>query len=121
MHAENIENVKAVLNTLESFHLLSGLTVNRNKTMLMIFGCKKSDPQMCEQLGIKWCTNFKLLGLWFDQTLEDMNINYDLAKKKVLAVANSWCNRYVSVYGKVCVVKTLMLPKLTHIATHKAN
>ena len=38
-------------------------------------------------------------------------------KKKVLAVANSWRNRYVSVYGKVCVVKTLMLPKLTHIAT----
>ena len=117
VHSENIENVKEVLNTLECFRLLSGLTVNHGKTMLSIFGCKDSDPQMCEQLGIKWCTNFKLLGLWFDQTLEDMNTNYDLAKKKVLAVANSWRNRYVSVYGKVCVVKTLMLPKLTHIAT----
>ena len=72
---------------------------------------------MSKQLGIKWCTNCKLLRLYFDQTLEDMNINYDLAKKKVLAVANSWRNRYVSVYGEVCVVKTLMLPKLTHIAT----
>ena len=72
---------------------------------------------MCEQLGIKWCTNFKLLGLMFDQTLDYMNSNYDLDKKKVLAVANSWRNRYVSIYGKVCVAKTLMLPKLTHIAT----
>ena len=37
--------------------------------------------------------------------------------KKVLAFANSWRNRYVSVYGKVCVVKTLILSKLTCIAT----
>ena len=81
VHSENIENVKAVLDTLECFRLLSGLTVNRGKTMLSIFGCKESYPQMCEQLGIKWCTNFKLLGLWFDRTLEDMNTNYDLAKK----------------------------------------
>ena len=46
-----------------------------------------------------------------------MNSNYNLTKKEVLAVANSWRNCYVSVYGKVCVAKTLMLPKLTHIAT----
>ena len=82
VHSENIENVKAVLDTLESFRLLSGLTVNRGKTMLTIFGCKDTDPLLCDKLGIKWCTNFKLLGLWFDQTLEDMNTNYDLAKKR---------------------------------------
>ena len=81
VHAENKKNIKAVLETLENFRILSGLTVNRGKTMLTIFGCKENDPQLCEQLGIKWCTNFKLLGLWFDQTLEDMNTNYDLAKK----------------------------------------
>ncbi len=117
VHSENTKNVKAVLDTLENFRQLSGLTVNRGKTMLTIFGCKETDVSLCKQLGIKWCTEFKLLGLWFDQTLENMNTNYDLAKKKVLAIANSWRNRYVSVYGKVCVVKTLMLPKLTHIAT----
>ena len=44
-------------------------------------------------------------------------MNYEKAINKVKAVANSWRNRYVSIYGKVCVVKTLMLPKLTHIAT----
>ena len=29
--------------------------------------------------------------------------------------------RYVSVYGKVCVVETMMLPKLKHIATALPN
>ena len=85
--------------------------------MLTVFGNRDDDSLLCEELGIKWCTRFKLLGIWFDQTLDDMMINYDKAKKKVKDVANSWRNRYVSVYGKVCVVKTLMLPKLTHIAT----
>ena len=67
-NSENMKNVNAVLDTLENFCLLSGLTVNRGKTMLTIFGCKDTDPHLCYELGMKWCTNFKLLGLWFDKT-----------------------------------------------------
>ena len=68
-HTQNANNVSVVLETLESFCLLSGLKVNRGKTMLTIFGNKDTDPTLCEELRIKWCTKFKLLGLWFDQTL----------------------------------------------------
>ena len=50
-----------------------------------------------------------------------MDINYKIAKSRVKAVTNSWINRYISVYGKVCVAKTLMLPELTHIATVLPN
>ena len=78
--------------------------------MLTVFGNKEDDSLLCEDLGIKWVTSFKLLGIHFDQTLENMVVNYENAIKKVKAVTNSWKNRYVSVYGKVCVVKTLMLP-----------
>ena len=46
-----------------------------------------------------------------------MNTNYDITMSKVKAVANSWRNRYVSVNRKVCVVKALMLNKLTQIVT----
>ncbi|MCP3679187.1 MAG: hypothetical protein GY782_02550, partial [Gammaproteobacteria bacterium] len=118
---ENFNNINSVLTTLEEFRVLSGLKVNRGKTMLTIFGCKQSNTELCKDLGIKWCTEFKLLGLLFDQNLENMEKNYSLAKTKVQAIANSWKNRYVSVYGKVCVIKTLMLPKLTHIATVLPN
>ncbi|MCP3679804.1 MAG: reverse transcriptase family protein, partial [Gammaproteobacteria bacterium] len=118
---DNFNNINSVLTTLEEFRVLSGLKVNRGKTMLTIFGCKQSNTQLCKDLGIKWCTDFKLLGLLFDQNLENMEKNYLLAKTKVQAIANSWKNRYVSIYGKVCVIKTLMLPKLTHIATVLPN
>ncbi len=82
---------------------------------------KKTDTQLCKELRIKWCTKFKLLGIWFDQTLEDMDKNYMLAKTKIQTISNSWRNRYVLMYGKVCVIMTLMLPKLTHIATVLPN
>ena len=49
--------------------------------MLKIFGNKDTDPTLCEELGIKWFTKFIFLGQWFDQTLEDMEINYDHVKK----------------------------------------
>ena len=80
--------------------------------MLTIFENKENYSLLCSELMIKWWTSFKLLGVHFDQTLGNMTVNYENAKKKVKAVANSWKNIYVSVYGKVCVVKTLMLPKL---------
>ena len=116
-YEKNYNNINAVLTILDGFQSLSGLKANRDKTMLTVFGCKDDDSFLCEDLEIKWVTNFKLLGIHFDQTLENMNITYEKAITPVKIVANSWRNRYVSIYGKVCVVKTLMLPKLMHIAT----
>ena len=87
--------------------------------LITIFRCKETDTQLCEELRIQWCTRFKLLGLCFDQTVEDMKVNYEAAKSKVKAMANRWKNRYVSVYGKLCIVKTL--PKLIHILTVLTN
>ena len=85
--------------------------------MLTVLGIKENYSLLGEELRIKWCTKFKLPGIWFDQTLVDINVNYENMKSKVKAIANSWKNRYVSIYRKVCVVKILMLTKLTHIST----
>ena len=83
------------LTLLKKIRILSGIKVNRGKTMLTVFENKENDSLLCDELGIKWCTRFKLLGIWFDQTLADMKINYENAKTKVKAIANSWRNRYV--------------------------
>ena len=111
LQEQNYANINAVLKKLEEFRILSGLKANRGKTMLTVFGNRDDDSLLCDELGIKWCTRFKLLGIWFDQTLDDMMINSDIAKKKVKEIANSWRNRYVSIYGKVCVVNHSCYPK----------
>ena len=67
-------------------------------------------------MRIKWCTEFKLLGINFDQTL-DLIDNYEDCFEKVKAELSSWKHRFSTVFGKITVIKTMCLPKFTHIAT----
>ena len=70
-----------------------------------------------EQLEIKWCTDFELLGIAFDQTLSRMDNNYDKSLKNMKDKLNSWQSRHLIVFGKITVIKSMCLPKFTHIAT----
>ena len=57
---------------MRKFQEWSGLKINLGKTYLAIFGklCKK--PTFVDDLKIKWCTIFKLLGIYLDVTLSKM-------------------------------------------------
>ena len=68
-------------------------------------------------LGIKWTTEFKLLGLKFDQCLDKMDRNYSDCFDKVKKYLDSWRHRFFTVFGKITVIKTMCIPKFTHIAT----
>ena len=56
--------------------------------------------------GLKWCTKVTLLGLDFDQSLQEKDNIFAKAVEKMC---------------KICVIKTLMLPKLAHIAAILPN
>ena len=68
-------------------------------------------------LRIKWTTEFRLLGLNFDQCLTQMDENYQDCLQKVKKELNSWCHIFFTVFGKITVIKTLCIPKFSHIAT----
>ena len=55
----------------------SGLKINLGKTYLTIFGKQYRKPRFVDELEIKWCVEFKLLGIHFDSTLSNMHTNYD--------------------------------------------
>ena len=57
------------------------------------------------------------LGLDFDQSVEEMDKKFAKAVEKMQKVAKNWGFLYLTVFGKICVIKTLMLQKLAHIAT----
>ena len=96
---------------------MSCLKVNRGETYLSIFGENLGAPECVERQGIKLCTSFTLLGITFDQTLNMMDRNYDECSKKVRDKLNSWRFRYLTVFGKITVIKNMCLPKFTHIGT----
>ena len=64
--SENKQNVCNVLLSMKKFEEWSGLKINLGKTNLTIFGKKMEKPTFVDDLKIKWCVEFKLLGIQFD-------------------------------------------------------
>ena len=105
-----------MLSVLDIFFLLSGLGVNKSKTMLSSFGNSLDGSELAGSLGLKWCTKFKLIGKDFDQSLEEMDQSFLKPVERMQKVVKNWRFRYLTIFGKICVIKTLMLLKLSHIA-----
>ena len=63
----------------------------------------------------------KLLGIYFDSTLSKMHVNYENAIESVRKVIKSWKFRFLTIFGKVTVIKTMCIPKLNHIAVIVPN
>ena len=57
--------------------------VNKAKTMLTLFGGQEDKSILAERVGIKWCTKCTLLGIDFDRYLEEMDLNFEKAVKKM--------------------------------------
>ena len=90
--------MQEVLRILETFQNLSELKVNRGKTKTTFFGMSLGKPGFVEQLGIKWRTDFELLGIRFDQILSRMDSNYDKCLKNMKDKLNSLQFRHLTVF-----------------------
>ena len=115
--APNRQNLYNVINILNDFFQVSGLKISASKTKAVWFG-KKYDTEeiLCPELGLKWVKSFSLLGIEFDNNLENMNTNFNEKIEKMEEIFNSWNYRYLTPFGKVTVIKSLGLSKLSHIA-----
>ena len=72
---DNRANVQSILQAMKKFNELSGLKINLGKTYLTVFGRHFKKPRFVDELSIKWCVEFKLLGIHFDSPLYKMHIN----------------------------------------------
>ena len=53
-----------VVKTLDRFEKISGLRVNKEKTQMLRIGKDaKSDPILCEDLGLQWVNRLSILGI----------------------------------------------------------
>ena len=111
---ENKANARCILQTMEMFRGWSGLKINLSTTYLTVFGKVADKPRFIEELKIKWCTEFKLLRIYFDSTLSKMHVNYEEAIESVRPDINSWKYCFLNIFGKVTVIKTMCIQKLNH-------
>ena len=91
----NKENIREVLVIMEKFYTWSRLKINLGKTYVSIFGKEQKEPKFVNELKLKWCTKFKLLGIHFDVTLSEMQRNYQIGLDSIRKELYSWKFRHL--------------------------
>ena len=111
------ENLRNTVETLNSFFKLSGLKISVSKTKAIWFGKGHSNSlNLCTDLKLDWDNKFRLLGIDFQNNLENMEINFEQKVDEIKKLLNCWVHRTLTVYGKITIIKTLALSKLSHLA-----
>ena len=112
-------SLKAALETLKLFSIVSGLTLNNSKTEILKIGNEISGNKIC---NIKTVTKSCSLGIWyFDNMEETIEYNHKMRLENFSAVLNSWKACKLSLYGKTTILKSIAFPKLTHVISILSN
>ena len=111
------ESLKTAVEALNNFFTLSGLKISVSKTKAIWFGEGSSyTHKLCPDLTLDWDTKFRLLGIDFTNNLEGMENNFHCKLEEISTLFNCWFHRTLTIYGRSVIIKSLALPKLTHLA-----
>ena len=92
--------------------------MNSEKTKLVWFGSKKgSKEKLTVSSDLVWddC-EFNLLGLEFSVNLSSIpQRNHSKARSKVNKIIDSWRYKNLTPFGKITVIKNLLLSKFVHL------
>ena len=96
----------------------SGLAMNFEKTKAVWFGCHNNiKPVYMPNLGFSWNPEkFNLLGI--DFTINLVNITDNNIEKKLGEIQrdiNTWSKRDITPFGRVTIIKALLVSKIVHI------
>ena len=112
------------LNLLEKFHHLSGLKMNHKKTEIMNIGpLKNTIKTLFPHRGFKWKKGgIRMLGITLEQTQQTLfESNYHAQFLKLSSSLARWANRKIGLRGKIAIVKSLVLSKLTYLLSVLPN
>ena len=111
-------NLKLCLRILQWFFELSGFTINVKKTKVIRIGnIRESDRRYCKENNLDWVSKFETLGISYDilnmHNITEININEKIPL--MLHLIQSWSKRNITPLGRITVLKSLILSKITHI------
>ena len=110
-------DVEIAMNEIEVFGSFSGLILNRNKTEGMWIGKLKSCKDKIG--GISWNNKpIKALGAYFGHNREECEkLNWETKIEKMNRLFLLWEKRKLTILGKILIIKTLILPIFTFLAS----
>ena len=113
----DLDSAHKLFQLLDKFKKVSGLKVNSSKTEGMWIGSLKGSEM--KPLGIKWPQEpIKALGVSFSYDKKLLYSKNFLEKiDNIKTLINIWSSRGLSLYGKVAIIKTLLLPKVVYVSS----
>ena len=106
------------IKTVVTFGNKSGLQMNSEKTQAIWLGSKKGSPiKLLPNMKICWNPDkFKILGIWLTVDLKEcVDINFNDKLSEIKTLYKIWIKRSITPVGRVAVLKSLILSKLTHL------
>ena len=112
----NISSVEILIKILNDFEKCSGLKMNLSKTKAMWIGASKQSLE--KPLDLEWCSGVKTLGIYFSCDQEQVfKQNFHERLKDVQKIINLWSSRSLSLFGKVTIIKSFLIPKLLYVSS----
>jgi hypothetical protein len=114
------KSLKSALDLLFQFSKFSGLQPNITKTKAILIGsAANSRKKICSDLDIQWTVEpLTVHGITYTADLKDLgHLNFDRCLQKIQKEITAWSKRNISPLGKISVIKSLLLPKFTHMFT----
>ena len=112
-------SLESTLNILEYYAVISGLKINYSKTKAVWIGSKKYSKTVFHKKRWKldWeSTQFSLLGIKFDVNLENMSkLNFEGKLGEIKKIIHHWLPRKLTPIGRNTIIKSLLIPKITHL------
>ena len=119
------KSFRSCMKLLDEFSKLSGLKVNWSKTIGVTIGLNNQiDYNTGIGNQITWQTEgqFTLLGITYDLDQEYFTaVNYEKKMREFEKTLKDWNARKLTIYGKICIIKSLALPKLVHLFSSIPN
>ena len=112
------ESFTEAIKMLDMFSKMSGLKVNNDKTQIAWIGSSRnSNVKYMRDKNFIWDPGtFKVLGIHFSlDTDEITNINFEGKLDEVKREISRWNKRNMTPLGKITIIKTLIISKLTHL------
>ena len=107
------------LKILDEYACISGLKINKEKTRAVWIGSfkyRKEKIHANDNLHWTFNENFRYLGIDFSSNLKEMVFyNYDQKIKEIKSQIIVWSKRSLTVFGRITVIKSLLVPKLNYL------
>uniref|UniRef100_A0A670ICM2 Reverse transcriptase domain-containing protein n=1 Tax=Podarcis muralis TaxID=64176 RepID=A0A670ICM2_PODMU len=111
---EPTDSIKEILNEMEQFGELAGFRLNKKKTKMIVKNMDRDKIELLQQrTEIEVVKKIKYLGIWLsDKNIDLYQHNYIPVWKGVKRDLEIWARMKLSFWGRISMVKMMILPKL---------